>query len=344
MEQSSVIGGTAWSMPRLMGLATGYWGSAALSAAVELGVFEALDAGPSRTADELAAALRAAPVHLARLLDALVGLGLLIKREDRYGIEPAAAALLAPSSPTSVLDALRFNSDLYPLWGRLGQGVRSGQPVVPPTAHLGGDPERTRRFVRGMNSRGRTLLPPLAAAIDLTGRRQLVDIGAGPGLMSRLLLARHPDLRATLFDLPGVLEVARELVDPTPEAGRVSFAPGDYRADALPRGDAMIYVGALHQETPESAAALLGRMRAALAPGGRLWVIDMMLEDDDAHPVFSALFSITMMLTSPRGRVFRGSDTLGLMGQAGFVHVTLDKGPGGSGMYWIASGTSVAES
>jgi hypothetical protein len=39
---------------------------------------------------------------------------------------------------------------------------------------------------------------------------------------------RTPGLRATVLDVPGVLEVTRELVDASGVADRITLLPGDY--------------------------------------------------------------------------------------------------------------------
>jgi SAM-dependent methyltransferase len=306
---------------RLMQMATGYWASATLSAAVELGVFDALADG-SADAESLAKRAGASSPHLLRLLEALAALGVLRREQERFSIDPSLRPLLSPSSPTCLLDALRFNLDMYPLWARLGSSIRAGQPALPPSAHLGDDPGRTERFVRGMHSRAMMLAPAVVEAIDLGDARTLLDLAAGPGTFSRMLLERHPKLRSTLFDLPPVLDVARRLLESPGTLGRITLHPGDYRKDPLPGGfDAVLYCGALHQETPESAATLLRKIRDSLRPGGSLLVVDLMLAPDRTGPAFSALFSLNMMLVSPVGRVFDERETQDLLRAAGFDDV-----------------------
>lgn len=325
-----------WTVQPLMELATGYWRSAALSAAVELGVFEALDAAP-RSAADLAATLGMAPRHLEELLHALVALELLVEQEGRFAIEPSAAVFLAPSGAACMLDALRFNMDLYPLWGRLAQSVREGRPALPPGAHLGMDPARTRRFAMGMHSRALSLAPALLSALPIPEGGSLLDVGAGPGTFSRLLAEQRKNLYVTQFDLPPVLAVAEELAAASPAVDRVAFAPGDYRRDALPEGfDVVLYCGALHQEDDDTARALFDKCRRALKPGGRFVVVDLMVEAGRNGPAFPALFSVTMMLTSPFGRVFEAPRVEALLGELGFAPVRatrLESIP-----YWIVSG------
>jgi len=310
-----------WNFERLMSLATGYWPAAALNTAVALGLFEALAARP-RAAADLAADLTLDAGPLADLLDALTGMELLVKTDGVYALAPEPARFFHPSSPACMLGALRYNIDLYPVWGRLTDTVRTGQPAVPPHNHLGDDPERTRRFVLGMDSRAAGLAPALLPALaGLSGT--LLDLACGGGTFSRLLAQQQPALRVTQFDLPGVLAVARELAESSPALPRLSFVAGDYRSDPLPGVfDTVLYSGALHQETPESARSLARAIRGATRPGGTALVFDLMTEADGTRPLFARLFSLNMRLTSSGGRVFTTDETAALLREAGFSAVS----------------------
>lgn len=237
-----------WTAQKLVETATAYWQSAALCAAVELRVFDALDRGPAG-AQDLSDSTAVPVAHLTSLLDALVAMHLLQKSQSGYCLDSSAATWLTPSSRVNLLDALRLKTDLFPLWGRLSDSLREGRPSVPPAAHLGADPSRTRRFVLGMHSSGVAMLPPVAEAIELNDQHSLLDVAAGPGTFAALLADRHPRLRVTLFDLAPVLEVARELLQRHPSPDRFTYTAGDYRTQTLPSGfDVALYSGALHRD------------------------------------------------------------------------------------------------
>lgn len=312
--------GADWTVADLMDLATGYWPAAALSAAVDLGLFEAV-AGGARSPDDVAARCAASAEHVADLLDALAAVGLLRREGGGYGLDPGATRFLDPASPACMLDALRMNLDLYPLWGRLAATVREGRPAIPPRAHLGDDPARTRRFVLAMHGRALGMASEMLSAIDPgAGVETLLDVGAGPGTFSRMLAENRPGLRVTHMDLPPVQAIARELGASSPAADRIGYRPGDYRADDYGGPyDEVLYCGALHQENGESARAVFGRIHRALRPGGTVRVVDLMREPGRAAPAFACLFSLTMRLTSPFGRVFDAGEVASLLLASGFA-------------------------
>jgi hypothetical protein len=310
-----------WTSGTLSELATGYWPAATLIAAVELRVFEAIDQRPGNV-QALAQRLELPADRLESLLDGLAAMRLVVKNEGHYGIEPSALPFLSRTSPTCLLDGLAYNADLYRQWANLPALIRGDAPAEG-GRQLGGDAESTKRFVLAMEAKAKAFAPAIAGQIELSGVKTLLDVGSGPGTLSRLLLGRNVDLMATLLDLPPILDVAKAMTDGLPERRRLQFHPANYRLDDLPSADAILYAGALHQETATSAAALFGKVRRALPAGGRFYVIDLMLDDGRTSPAFSAMFQLNMLVLRPGARVFETGEVVRLLVAAGFDDVQI---------------------
>ena len=264
----------------------------------------------------------------------MVSLNLLSVTDGRYDIEASARPFLSPTGPKSMLGALHYNNDLYPLWGQLDACVRNGDQVIPKDNHLGFDPEKTRHFVLGMHSRALGMAPSLIPAIPINGHSRLLDVACGPATFSRHLLAANPGLNATAFDLPPILEISEELTRASDVGERMTFHPGDYHSDTLPTGfDAALYCGALHQESQDSALDVFQKIHTALDAGGSAFIVDLMTNRDRTAPVMSTLFSLNMLLTSPSGEVFSDTDTMSLLEEAGFTNLSRTEAPGTP--YWI---------
>lgn len=301
-------------------MASAYYESATLFAAIEAGVFGALQQDAGATADEVATRCRMSPRGTRLLLDACTALGLLTKDGDRYANTPAAALTLVPGAPHDLTRAIRYNRDVYPAWGRLPEFVRTGQPVEPPALHLGDDPERTRRFVLSMHGRALGIGRAVVPLLDLTGCRNLLDLAGGPGTYAVLLAQANPALQCTVLDLPPVVKVADELIAQAGMSSRVRTLPGDYHTTPFPCGmDAVTIFGALHQESPDSIRDILGRACAALRPGGQIFILDLMTDATHTQPPFSALFAVNMALTTDNGWVFSDREICGWLVEAGFT-------------------------
>jgi len=306
----------------LVELASGYWQSFAMGAAVELGIFAELSE-QEKDIDTLSEKLSCSPFHMEALLCSLVGMGLLCKKNNGYSLHPDQKAFLDPSSPDSMLGAFAFNQDLAGLWMKLPECIRSGTPALPNNPHLGSDPKRTRRFVEGMHSRAglmaRNLLPCLTPAPD----SKILDVGGGPGTFSLKLAERDSTLRITVLDLPPIVAAAAEIHAGKSALECLRFQGGDYHTCDFPQEqDYLLYCGALHQEPESGIDDLLKKMYIALRPGGTLVVVDLMLNADRCTPVYSSLFHINMMLMRPHSNVYSSDELLARMKTAGFSTLT----------------------
>lgn len=300
-------------------LATGYWASMVLIAANRLGVFSLLSER-ALTAAEVAAACESDARVTEMLLNACVSKRLLVKEDGRYRNSATAALFLVRGTPSFLGDALKYAEDLYPVWGQLEQAVRTSRPPLASEDYLGTDTEKTRNFVYGMHNRARGIAAAVTAGIDLTGRRQLLDVGAGPGTYSISLVRKTPGLRSTVFDLGPVVQIASEIIADAGFADRITAAPGDYLRDDFPQGnDVVLMSGMMHREVEANCRLLLAKAHASLAPGGQLIVSDVMFDDEaKTEPALSALFALNMMLTSEQGSTHSRPEMLRWMADAGF--------------------------
>lgn len=317
-----------WTPESLSSLATAYWQSQALLAAVETNLFDTLPA----TASEAAAKATTDPRLTLQLLEALTSLGLLIQTQDTFDLVPSARRYLTSTSPTSLLPALRFNTQMYQLWAHLPTTLKSGQPASPPTAHLGSDPNRTKHFVLGMHSRALALMPGVIPALDLSNITTLLDVGSGPGTLSRLLCEKYPKLRATCLDLPAITDAARALTASHPMASRITHLSANYLSAPLPdRYDAILYCGALHQHSPAQAQQLIQKLAQSLNPGGTLHIIDFFTPPTRTAPeaLFPLLFALNMSLLSPASHTHSIAEVTTYLTQSNLTHITPFPTPGG---------------
>jgi len=262
-----------------------YSSSAAVGAALELGLPWLLEAAPLDHA-VIAAALGVPQVRCRWWLETLVRLGLLERAASGYALTPGARrGVLGSYSRESWAFLAREERERFPEvldWtGRLT--APPGSPGRPPSgyfAQITADPERARAFTRMLYDLHRPLAERLAAALDLTGCRRLVDLGGGSGVMSLALVRRYPGLTSMVVDIENVCAEGRAIAAEQGLGERVSFRGGDFRSAPLPEGcDAVLEcdVGVYEE-------GLFSAVRAALPPGGRFAVADLLPEAEDDFP------------------------------------------------------------
>ncbi|HXS69383.1 MAG TPA: methyltransferase dimerization domain-containing protein, partial [Candidatus Polarisedimenticolia bacterium] len=114
---------------RVMQFAWGYAPTLIIEAAVRHRVFDLLDESP-KTVEQLAKKSGASQRGLTAIVNALVGLGFLSRKGERYALTPESAAFLVSSKP-GFLGALykHMSSQIIPKWLELGKVVRTGKPA-----------------------------------------------------------------------------------------------------------------------------------------------------------------------------------------------------------------------
>jgi acetylserotonin N-methyltransferase len=256
-----------------------------------------------------------------RLLDACVGLGLLAKKADEYINTPLADEYLTRSSPHTLSAYIRYSNDaLYRLWEHLDDAVIEGTNRWRQTfgteggvfTHLFRTPAAQRDFLMGMHGFGMISSPAVIAAFDLSGFTSLVDLGGATGHLAIAARERYPHMKATLFDLSSVIDVAREYV-----GDRVSLVAGDFFVDSLPAADLYAIGRILHDWTEEKIVALLARIYTALPDGGGLLIAEKLLKEDRSGSIATHLQSLNMLICT-EGRERTLSEYSSLLRGAGF--------------------------
>jgi SAM-dependent methyltransferase len=308
-----------WNAGKLLELSGAYWAGCALQAAVLLDVFTALDGG-AREERELAASLDCDPRGFSMLATALAALGLVRREGDKIGAAGEILRLLSRNSPDYLGFIIQHHAHLMPGWARLSEAVRTGRRTRDERfSHAGSEVER-ESFLLGMFNIARLQAEKVAQALDLSGRRKLIDVGGGPGAYAVYFCLQNNDLRATIFDLPTTAPFARKIVGRYGLEERIEFVGGDFLADSLPKGQDVAWLSqVLHGETRADALRLMRNAAACLEPGGLLCVQEFALDDDRSGPAHSALFALNMLVGTEGGQTYTTHELAGMMREAGAV-------------------------
>jgi precorrin-6B methylase 2 len=290
-----------------------------LAAAADLDLFNLLAAAPMSarmTANRLAGDLRAVTI----LLDALAGIGVLVKTEDRYSLAPALAPFLVDDSPESVAAMLRHQANCLRHWVRLPWIIHSGESID--GSSIRGAEADQQSFIEAMHVVSRAVAEPMIAEINPGRFRCVLDIGGASGTWTAAWCKAEPAARAILFDLPAVIPLAQQRLAEVGISDRVVLIPGDYRTDPLPRGADLVWLSAIiHQNSPDQNRSLYHRIAAALEPGGQLLIRDVVMEPSRTAPRAGALFAVNMLVQTEGGNCYPLSEIRDDLEAAGFTEV-----------------------
>jgi len=176
-----------------------------------------------------------------------------------------------------------------------------------------------RSLTLALAGRARNVAPVLAEKVPLTGSRRLLDVGGGTGIYSIAWLQKHPELRATVWDRPEVLKVAREFAEDFGVSDRLETLSGDMFADPVPPGyDVMLLSNVLHDWDVPECQTLVNRCAEALEPSGRLMIHDVYLNDTLDGPLAVALYSAALFRLT-EGRAYSAREYRAWMVSAGLT-------------------------
>lgn len=286
-------------------IAIGFQESKILLAAAELRVFDLLK-GEGASLPALLAKTGWDPRGARILLDALVAIGLLDKREGVYRNRPELEPRLVEEDPDHFSWMLRHRNLMFRKWASIEDRVRGVAPSEPRPQI--GEAAANENFIRAMLSASGRTAPAVADAVPLEGVRTLADIGGGPGHYLDAFARRKPDLEPYLVDLPITLGVARKLLARSPAFERFRFVAWDAYAEpvpgVLPALDVAFLSQLVHSESPEANRGLFAKLAPRISPGGRIVVHENVLDPGRSSPRAAAVFAVNMLAMTPGGSTY----------------------------------------
>jgi C-methyltransferase len=292
-------------------------------AACELGLPEQLANGP-RSVQELALTSGTKPDLLARFLRTLASHEILVEREDStYALAPLGRTLL-PGTAGSMRGAVMMAGSrwMHDLWHPLADTLRTGKTGFEIKYGYGAwkffaeHPDARRDFDEAMVNLTTTDAPSFARAVDFSAAKRVCDVGGGRGTLLAHVLAQHPHLEGVLFDEEGVLGRAQPVLDMWGVTDRVQLVGGNF-FESVPAGcDVYFLRQIIHDWGDARAIQILKTVRAAMQPGQRVLIYDMLRPDRvSQHPVFSLDL---LMLVADEGRERTPAEMQALLTQSGF--------------------------
>ena len=268
-----------------------------LQVAQRLGIFAELAKGPASGA-QLADRLGLREQGTKLLLDSLCVNGVLRVRSERYELTRRSRKWLDPASDSYLGGFIADNYHYWNWWEGLEELVRNGRAVE--MHDRPADDPYWRSYITGQYQLARLSSADVAKAVGLAqGAKSLLDVAGGHGEFSMALCRRHPDLRATIVDLPGSAAIGREFVAEAGLSDRITYVENDM-FDATLGGphDGALCFNIIHHLKPDAMRELFSRIAASLRPGAPLCVLDLFDRPPGESPDISSMLGLFFHLTS----------------------------------------------
>ena len=306
----------------------------ACTVADELGIFRALS-DAALTTDQLAGGLGLDAHALGILLAALASSELIEKREGKWRALPPARTWLHPDGEGYWGGFLLGYRERNPLHKQLLEAMRTGKR---PESFNSGAPEWERgemsaeaaeRIAWFMHAHSMAPARGAAAQAVFGEVKHLMDVGCGSGVYGVEIARAHPGLKVTLLDLAAMAHEAGNYVERAGMGGRVSTAACNMFTEDWPTGpDAHFFANVFHDWSVETNQLLARKSFDALPSGGRIFLSEVLMDDDLAGPWHAAAFSL-LMLIGTLGKQYSLPEFRAILESAGFTDVEAIRTGGG---------------
>jgi acetylserotonin N-methyltransferase len=307
----------------------------------EVGTFKALS-DAKLTTDELANKLGVDARALAMHLAALCSMGFVEKRLGKWAATHLARSWFHPDGEGywgHFCKQIDFNETLR---GRLLESLKTGRRPGESGEDSGDITARPAEWERGSMSQeaaegiaifmhAHSQAPALGAAAqpvfgELTS---LMDVGCGSGVYGIEIAKANKGLKVVLMDLEEMAIEAQKFVDRAGAGAQVTTAGVNMFTKEWPRGhDGHFFSNVFHDWSDETCRLLAQKSFEALPSGGRIFLNEILMDDDYTGPFPAAAFSL-LMLVGTLGKQYSLAEFKDILGSAGFVDVTADRTGGG---------------
>jgi ubiquinone/menaquinone biosynthesis C-methylase UbiE len=297
----------------------------AIKSAIELDVFTAVNEG-NTTAATIAKRCTATERGMRMLCDFLTIHGFLSKEGTQYALAPDSAMFLNQHSPAYIGAAIEF---------LLAPRLRKGHARLTEAVCRGGtalgegtlEPENLDwvKFAQAMMPLMHRPAQIMAAELRKGGEaHKVLDIAAGHGIFGISVAKQNPATHVYAADWKNVLEVATKNAQAMGVANRYHLLPGStFETDFGSGYDLVLIANFLHHFDPPTCTTFMGKVYAALKPGGRAALAEFVPNPDRVTPPTAAAFSMMMLATTPSGDAYTFAELESISKNAGFARVEL---------------------
>jgi hypothetical protein len=304
---------------RIMEVGMAFWPAQTLLTAVKLGVFTELGQGAITGAelrDKLGLHERSTP----DFFDTLVALKFLERDGDgdeaKYRNTEETALFLDRNSPAFMGGFLEMAHDrLYPFWGNLADGLKTGKAQNETKdggkgvfEELYSQPERLEQFMDAMAGISAGNFQAFAEKFDFSNYKTLTDVGGATGLLSMLVAKANPNMTCSTTDLPAATEIAKRKIAEAGLSDRVKAEPIDFFTDPIPPADVVTMGMILHDWNLEKKMMLIRKAYDALPEGGAFVVIEALIDDARRENAFGLMMSLNMLIEFGEAFDYTGAD------------------------------------
>lgn len=301
-----------------------------LATGAKLGLFTLLDNLGALTKEQIQHQLELKERPARILLHGLVSLNLISQTDDLYENTPMANKFLSKNSPVNYLAIIDWQADInYHALGHYYESTITGdnEGLIEFEGNennlyqrLSHSPSLEKTFQDAMHSISVQANQDLVNGVDFSDRKKIVDIGGGDGSNIMKITENYENLQGLVFDSKSVCEIAKKNIKQHNRQEACDVYQGNCFETPFPTdADAFIFCHFLTIWSEEKNKFLLKKAYDALPKGGKVYIFNMMQNDNENGPLTSAMGSpYFLTLATSEGMLYTWKEYITWLKEAGF--------------------------
>ena len=307
----------------LLRLLADFGSSRILDAALEYDFFTLIARG-FHSHEEIAREAHTAPRATRIVLDSLIALSLVEKREGQYFLTPLSAKFLIKDNSDYIGDFRHVALAMWDGMAHLKETLKTGKPLG--RMDTGGELEVWEKLVVGILPIARPVATELCRMLQIGEQNRglrVLDIGGGSSIFGMTIVERDPSAEITQLDWANVNAVARKLNRERGLEGKIRFIDGEFRSAPLEEGyyDLVLASNFCRFESPAGNQELFLKAFRCLKQGGTLVVNDFLPNEERTGPTFPLRFSVYTLTHTPDGECYTYSEYRRWLQAVGFSDI-----------------------
>lgn len=307
---------------RIFQIFQGYQASYALKTAIDLDIFTKIYDG-NKTISDIAKNVESSERGIRILCDSLTVLGFLTKENNEYILPEISSEFLNRKSLKYIGDSVYFlmNDKLMQGFSDLPNAVKKGGSTVSDEGSL--DPESPMwvKFARGMMGMMMPLAHQMVKKTNFDEKQELkvLDIAAGHGIFGITIAQKYKNAEIHAVDWKNVLDVAKENAEIFGVSDRYKTIDGSaFDVDFGNDYDLILLTNFLHHFDKITNEKLLSKINNSLKNDGKVITLEFIPNEDRISPPGEAMFSLTMLATTPAGDAYTFNELQEMFEKTGF--------------------------
>ena len=305
-----------------------------VTAADEVGIFKAVSDEPLTT-EELASKIGVDARMLSINLAGLASLGYLDKRDGRWSATHIARTWLHPEAEGYWGKYFKEFPATNPLHDQFVTMLKTGRRPKhreddKPEWELGAMSAEVANAIAGfMNTHSQAASRGAAVQPEFRQVASVLDVGCGSGIYGIQMALHNPDLKVGLMDLKEMCAEVDKYIAKFGVGGQARSHSVNMFTEQWPTEyESHFYANVMHDWSDETNRILAKKSFDALPSGGRIFLSEILMDDDGTGPWQAAAFALAMM-AGTLGKQYSLPEFRDILESAGFTDVRARRTGGG---------------